>query len=123
MLSPFPGMDPYLERPAKWSSVHTRLINAISDQLADTLAPDFYVEIEERIVLTLADNPDVRYQIEPDVYVVHGQEALTSAAEATATGARQIQTPTVVEAVYEGGDPPTLPRNTRHLSARASDDD
>ncbi|XQQ07977.1 MAG: DUF4058 family protein [Leptolyngbya sp. IPPAS B-1204] len=26
MRSPFPGMDPYLEYPAFWSSFHTRLI-------------------------------------------------------------------------------------------------
>ncbi len=83
MLSPFPGMDPYLERPAKWHSVHTRLINAISDQLADTLSPDFYVEIEERVVLTLSENPDVKYQIEPDVYVVRGGESLNTGGEYT----------------------------------------
>lgn len=94
--SPFPGMDPFLERPAKWSSVHTRLINAISDQLAETLAPNFYVEIEERVTLTLAADPTVRQQIEPDVYLVR--------APVLAPGQKtvhQITTPTVIEAVYE----------------------
>ncbi|MCE7989255.1 MAG: DUF4058 family protein [Caldilinea sp. CFX5] len=53
--SPFPGMDPFLERPAKWSSVHTRLINAISDQLAERLAPNFYVE-KEYPCFSICDN-------------------------------------------------------------------
>jgi len=26
MPSPFPGMDPYLEHPARWGGVHARLI-------------------------------------------------------------------------------------------------
>lgn len=38
---PLPGMDPFLEEPARWSSVHPRLINAISDQLADAISLNF----------------------------------------------------------------------------------
>lgn len=97
--SPFPGMDPFLERPTKWSSVHTRLINAISDQLADRLTPDFYVEIEERVTLTLATDPKSRPQIEPDVYVVRAPH-FTQTAIATTTASSQITAPTLVEAVY-----------------------
>lgn len=97
--SPFPGMDPFLERPAKWSSVHTRLINAISDQLADRLAPNFYVEIEERVTLTLAADVKERPQIEPDVYVVRAPH-FTQTAIATTTATAQITAPTLVEAVY-----------------------
>ena len=33
MPTPFPGMDPYLERPGLWHEVHTRLIVAIADAL------------------------------------------------------------------------------------------
>ena len=33
MTYPFPGMDPYLEHPVLWESVHTRLIVAIANQL------------------------------------------------------------------------------------------
>ncbi|MBV8886966.1 MAG: DUF4058 family protein [Chroococcidiopsidaceae cyanobacterium CP_BM_RX_35] len=33
MPSPFPGMDPYLEQPALWSSFHSRLIVAIADAI------------------------------------------------------------------------------------------
>lgn len=38
MVSPFPGMDAYLEQPSFWLSFHSRLIVAI----ADALAPQFF---------------------------------------------------------------------------------
>ena len=33
MPSPFPGMNPYLEHPDRWSTVHNRLMVAIADSL------------------------------------------------------------------------------------------
>ena len=33
MPSPFPGMDPYLEEPVLWSTLHQRLITYIADDL------------------------------------------------------------------------------------------
>ena len=33
MSTPFPGMDPYLERAGMWEEVHTRLIVAMADAL------------------------------------------------------------------------------------------
>jgi hypothetical protein len=49
MPSPFPGMNPYLENSELWSAVHSRLIVAIADALADTLSQDYRIEIEKRI--------------------------------------------------------------------------
>jgi len=58
MSSPFPGMDPCLEEPAVWSSVHVRLINAISDYLSPRLLPHFFVDIQQHVYLvTPADIP------------------------------------------------------------------
>ncbi|PSN17406.1 hypothetical protein C7271_17910, partial [filamentous cyanobacterium CCP5] len=42
MPSPFPGMDPYLEQAAYWSSFHSRLIVALADDLAPRLRPRYY---------------------------------------------------------------------------------
>lgn len=94
--SPFPGMDPFLEHPARWSSVHTRLINAMSDQLAALVSPNFYVEIEERIVLSTATANDRPLYFESDVYLTRGHAAPTQP-----TGTALITPPTVIEAVYE----------------------
>lgn len=53
--SPFPGMDPYLERPALWPDVHSRLIVLLADDLAPRLRPHYYVSVEERTYLARAD--------------------------------------------------------------------
>ena len=49
LSSPFPGMDPFLEEPSLWGSVHTRLMNSTSDQLAELVSPDFYVDIQQHV--------------------------------------------------------------------------
>jgi Protein of unknown function (DUF4058) len=48
MSSVFPGMDPYLEYPAFWSSFHTRLMVAIAESLEPQLGSQYYVEVESR---------------------------------------------------------------------------
>jgi hypothetical protein len=37
MNVPFPGMDPYLEHPVLWKSVHARMIPALANQLQPRL--------------------------------------------------------------------------------------
>ncbi len=49
MPSPFPGMNPYLEHPDRWSTVHNRCIVAIADVLTPLLVPRYQVDIEKRI--------------------------------------------------------------------------
>jgi hypothetical protein len=49
MVSPFPGMDPYLEQSAFWASFHSRLIVAIADAVAPQILPKYYIEVETRI--------------------------------------------------------------------------
>lgn len=51
MPTPFPGMDPYLERPSLWSGVHNRLIVALADILAPRLRPRYFVAVQERAYL------------------------------------------------------------------------
>lgn len=48
MPSPFPGMDPYLEHPARWPNVHNSLISAMRDALIQVLRPRYWVSLEER---------------------------------------------------------------------------
>lgn len=50
MPSPFPGINPYLEHPAFWSSFHTRLMVAIADIVAPQLRSN-YVGIPTAAVL------------------------------------------------------------------------
>lgn len=51
MPSPFPGTDPYLERPDLWPGVHNRLIAALDESLSPRLRPRYYVALEERTYL------------------------------------------------------------------------
>ncbi len=82
--SPFPGMDPYLEEPSLWGGVHTRLMTAIADDLADRLAPHFFVGLEERVYVV--GDGDARRPVVPDVY-------LASRASPPGTGATTTATP------------------------------
>ena len=52
MPSPFPGMNPYLENSAYWSSVHHWLITEIARLLNQKLAPKYVVAVEVRIYET-----------------------------------------------------------------------
>src|SRR5690348_9035795 len=65
MPTPFPGMDPFLERPRLWLDVHNSLIILLRDDLAPRLRPRYYVSVEERTytaeptVLVFAGRPDL----------------------------------------------------------------
>lgn len=56
MPSPFPGMNPYLEHPDRWSTVHNRFIVAIADILTPLLLPRYQVDIEKRIYYVTDSN-------------------------------------------------------------------
>ncbi|PDW03260.1 DUF4058 family protein [Candidatus Viridilinea mediisalina] len=55
MESPFPGMDPYLERASLWPDVHTRLITASCDLLQAQIAPAYVAQITPYVALEQID--------------------------------------------------------------------
>ncbi len=65
MPSPFPGMDPYLEDPARWPDLHHRLITYISNALQPQVRPRYHARIGERIYIL--QPPRALY---PDVLLV-----------------------------------------------------
>lgn len=69
MPSPFPGMDPYLEDPARWPDVHLALIAEIRTALNDQLRPRYFARVEERVYLSDEADPG-RSVIVPDVRVM-----------------------------------------------------
>ena len=69
MSTPFPGMDPYLERPGIWQQVHADLIVDIRRFLTPLVRPRYYVAIEQRTYLTILPPSDSRVGV-PDVLVV-----------------------------------------------------
>lgn len=51
MPSPFPGMNPYLERPAGWRAFHSRFLVFLQDALTPLVGPRYYVELEESLYI------------------------------------------------------------------------
>src|SRR5437764_9519815 len=87
MNVPFPGMDPYLEHPVLWESVHVRLITAIANQLQPRLDPRYVASIEERVFV---EGPQRRI---PDIWVQKDREAGT----ALSVAEPEVDTAVVVE--------------------------
>jgi hypothetical protein len=55
MSSPFPGMNPYLEDPERWSGVHHWLITEIARSLIPQLRPKYIVAVQVRIYETTGE--------------------------------------------------------------------
>ncbi len=91
MPSPFPGMDPYLERPDRWSGVHTRLIAVMGELLARQVAPRFFVDSEDNVSILDLDDP-AHSLIRPDLSMV---EAASAGVPASSRG--RIATPVVLD--------------------------
>jgi hypothetical protein len=60
----FPGMDPYLEHPQLWPSVHSRLVVYMADQLGPLIRPRYATTIEERVYIEESDR-----NIIPDIWI------------------------------------------------------
>lgn len=65
MPSRFPGMDPWLEDPARWPGVHQRLITYLADDMQPRLRPRYAAAIGERVYVATQHR-----SIYPDVMVV-----------------------------------------------------
>ena len=58
MPYPFPGMNPWLERPGLWGSIHARLIVALADDLNPRLRPRYQAEVEETVYAVTVHSSD-----------------------------------------------------------------
>ncbi|MEL6603223.1 MAG: DUF4058 family protein [Cyanobacteria bacterium J06614_10] len=65
MPIPFPGMNPYLEHPDLWPTVHQRFIAALADTLKQQLPSSYQVRLRER-----------RYQVSGEDSLVVGSPGL-----------------------------------------------
>ena len=86
MPTPFPGMDPYLERAGVWEEVHTRLIVALADALGLQVRPKYRVGVEQRTYLAVMTPDEYKLVGKPDVLVVAPRRQ-TLSVQATATAA------------------------------------
>lgn len=86
MLTPFPGMDPYLEQRGLWEEVHADLITGIRRFLTPLLRPRYRVAIERRTYLALLPPAEQRAG-KPDVLVLPTSLQGTATATVTAPSA------------------------------------
>jgi hypothetical protein len=91
MLSPFPGMNPYLENPEFWTEVHHLLISVLAETLNPQLLPKYRAAVEKRIYQTTEDGA-VLVGI-PDMTIGQFKQSNTSN---TAVAAAPVSTPLTV---------------------------
>lgn len=77
MPSPFPGMDPYLESPRHWGSVHNRLNGAIEAQLNRGLPPGYVAELDQYVWLT-EEPGEPELLVRPDAIVARRDDPHSS---------------------------------------------
>jgi hypothetical protein len=101
MPTPFPGMDPYLERRGLWEEVHTRLIAAVQQFLSPLVRPHYRVAVERRTYLAVLSPDDLVGK--PDVLVVspHRKAALDTPAHVPTTVAPRGAALPMAEEVIE----------------------
>ncbi len=90
MPSPFPGMDPYIERPGIWPDFHDRLIASIVGKLQPLLRPRFAAVTQDRLYLVESDRA-----VYPDVAIVETPQP--NLRDGGGTAVLEIDAPAVFE--------------------------
>lgn len=97
MNSPFPGMDPYLEEPGGWPTIHHWLLSVMGEMLVALIAPHYSVRIEERVYLTDDDDAETRQRLAPDLYLVEHAPPQ----QGNQTASLTATPPTLIEPLFE----------------------
>ncbi len=90
MQCPFPGMDPYIERPAIWADFHDALITEIRRELQPLLRPKYVALAQDRLYVVSS-----KRSIWPDVSVVQPRPSPANGASGKAVV--ETDEPTVFE--------------------------
>lgn len=85
MPSPFPGMDPFLERQ-EWEGFHSRFNMVVGDLLSPRVEPRYVVRIERRVYVESPRDGDPRF-VRPDMTLLWTAEQAGRAALAAAPAA------------------------------------
>src|SRR5436305_1233328 len=91
MLSPFPGMDPYLEDPGIWPDFHTTFYVELKRSLNRILPPGYMAKIDRYVWI---HEPSAQERIrlgKPDTYV-----AKTSDVEPQGDKVRTLSAPATI---------------------------
>ena len=112
MPTPFPGMDPYLERRGLWGEIHTNLIVEIQHFLTPLLRPKYRVAVEHRTYLSLVSTDEELLSM-PDVMVVQPKSPFVQPASGPAIVGAAVADPPM-----QGELPMVEEMIERHLEIR-----
>jgi hypothetical protein len=79
MPSPFPGMNPYLEREGSWHDFHERFIPTAAEEIGRQVRPAYIVRIDENVYVHELPEGNRGLLGRPDLYVVEGWAKKTAA--------------------------------------------
>jgi len=96
MPSPFPGMDPFLERPTIFPDFHDRFVSYVSEILQPDMPPPYYAALGRRAWVEISD----RY-IGPDVSVLHNERPFRSAEGTVAVSEAVLTEPVVIHVPHD----------------------
>lgn len=96
MPSPFPGMDPFLERAELFPSLHDTLIIYLKALIQPLLPPNYFATTGQRIILSRTD----RWSL-PDLEVLHEPQPAPAVHSRRRKRSTKPTTPVVVEVDWE----------------------
>jgi Protein of unknown function (DUF4058) len=91
MPSPFPGMDPYLEKPGLWPDVHHSLISNTQALLSQQVGPKHVVRVEERTYIADESDASLPLQIRVPDGEVSGRPDWEEARMSQGAGGAQLE--------------------------------
>ena len=86
MPSPFPGMDPFLERADAFHDFHERFVPRIADALTPSIRPKYITKVDENVYVHELSSDERVLVGRPDVFVLDRNVAR----EAVATSAKIV---------------------------------
>jgi hypothetical protein len=93
MPSPFPGMNPYLERSAVWHDFHEAFIPALREQLVPQIRPNYIAKVYEEVYIHELSAEQRRPLGRPDVAIAElGEGVVTVAGPRVAAPATGVLT-------------------------------
>ncbi len=92
MPSPFPGMNPYIERASVWHDFHERWIPLAAELIGAQVLPRYYVRIDEHMYIHELSGDERRFLGRADVLV----PALAPSAAASAAASSVLEAPAEV---------------------------
>lgn len=97
MPSPFPGMNPYLERPGMWSDFHESFLVKLRTHLAPQVHPRYFVRIQEHLYFHELPDPVARLRGYADLGVSDDPAPVATAAPPRLAAPTRIELTTPIE--------------------------